>query len=222
MGNTTSGWRLPCWLLKAGKANNTHNKQGAFVVEHSLWADPRALSVCSKSMRRKYFMWSSLLRFLVVADSVPQHIDLQERKHANVFSTRSITPCALFEERPLCAVANTSYFWPVIWYCRSNFSASSCCIHSHSSLAFSLWDTDAQQWDSMLMVVFSCVSYHRPTSPFLAVEWQNMSALTWVGPGSSFRCPEICVCHSGFSSSSLSQSASYRCVFRSAVKWNKT
>lgn len=33
----------------------------------------------------------------------------------------------------------TSYFCLVNWYCRSNFSASSWYIHSHNSLAFSLW-----------------------------------------------------------------------------------
>lgn len=40
---------------------------------------------------------------------------------------------------------DTSYFCLVIWSCSSNFSASSWYIHSHSSLAFSLWEVKMQQ-----------------------------------------------------------------------------
>ena len=55
---------------------------------------------------------------------------------------------------------------------------------------------------------------------FVEVNWDNIFPPTWVRPGSCARCPDLCVCHSGSSSSSLSQSASYHSAFLSVGKWN--
>lgn len=97
------------------------------------------------------------------------------------------------------------------WYCSSNFSASNWYIHSHSSLVFSLWDTETKKCNGIIpnkkVLYLSCGT--------------TSSGPTWVLPGSSFQYPEICVFHSGSFSSSLSQSASYHSVFLSVRKWKK-
>lgn len=79
-------------------------------------------------------LWACSLRFLVVTNSVPQHINLEERK------CETIT-CTLQDLGAHCrmnTLSHTSYFCLLNWYCSSNFSASSSYIHSHNSFAFSL------------------------------------------------------------------------------------
>lgn len=106
------------------------------------------------------------------------------------------------------AHTHTSYFCLVNWYCSSNFSASSWYIHSHSSLAFCLWDTQIRQCGYSC---FSCVTRSFSSLGLCSKDMslsKPISPPTWVLPGSISRCPEICVFHWESSSSSLSPSAS--------------
>lgn len=95
----------------------------------------------------------------MVADTVPQHIDLEQRKQ--------MLPWGLVMLRPICCNTHTSYFCLVNSYCSSNFSASSWYIHSHSSLAFSLWHADMQKMNALIPVsgpFLICLVQTRTTS----------------------------------------------------------
>lgn len=151
----------------------------------------------------------------MVTDTIPQHIDLEERKKLSYLGSCASDTDTTHKH------THTSYFCLVNWYCSSNFSASSWYIHSHSSLAFCLWDTQIIQCGYSC---FCCVRWSFSSLGLCSKDMslsKRISPPTWVLPGSISRYPEICVSHWESSSSSLSPSASYHFASLSVWKWKE-
>lgn len=145
-------------------------------------------------------------RFLMVADTVPQHINLKQRKDPKVTSIGPLSSCG--QTSTYCTVKSTHIIF-----------LSGKLILKFKLLCLQLVHPLPQLFSLLpvrngtVLFYFHCLMCH-----VKACAYTLYFHLTWVCPGSSSRCPEICVFRSGSSSSSPSRSAACRCVFLSKVE----